>query len=37
VREVAAGAQTTHVTFNNNYQDMGQRNAEEFARIIEGA
>ncbi|MBF6600771.1 MAG: DUF72 domain-containing protein [Dehalococcoidia bacterium] len=34
IRELARDAQTTHVTFNNNYQDMAQRNAEEFQRML---
>lgn len=34
VRELARGAQTTHITLNNNYQDLAQRNAEEFQRML---
>ena len=34
VRTVAQQATTSHVTFNNNYEDMAQRNAEEFAGIL---
>lgn len=35
VQQVAKRAGVTHVTFNNNFEDMAQRNAEEFAQILE--
>ncbi|HEY7801829.1 MAG TPA: DUF72 domain-containing protein [Dehalococcoidia bacterium] len=37
VKQVAAAARETHVTFNNNYQDMAQRNADEFKRVLGAA
>jgi uncharacterized protein YecE (DUF72 family) len=35
VQQIAKRARVTHVTFNNNFEDMAQRNAEEFAQILE--
>jgi uncharacterized protein YecE (DUF72 family) len=35
VRTVAQQATSTHVTFNNNFEDMAQRNAEEFAGMLD--
>jgi uncharacterized protein YecE (DUF72 family) len=35
VREVARQAREVHATFNNNYEDYPQRNAQEFVRALE--
>ena len=35
IRKVAHDAETTHVLFNNNYQDQGQRGAKTMARLLE--
>jgi hypothetical protein len=34
VKNLAAKASTTHVLFNNNYQDQGQRGASALTRIL---
>ena len=34
VKAVAAKAATTHVLFNNNYQDQGQRGAAELTDLL---
>jgi len=34
VRELAPKAKTTHVLFNNNYQDQGQRGAATLAKLL---
>ena len=36
VKNLAAKANTTHVLFNNNYQDQGQRGANTLTRILAG-
>jgi uncharacterized protein YecE (DUF72 family) len=35
IQHFAPKAETTHVLFNNNYQDQGQRNARALSRILE--
>ncbi|MGA2550308.1 MAG: DUF72 domain-containing protein [Burkholderiaceae bacterium] len=35
VRALAAASDQTHVVFNNNYEDQGQRNARSFAEILQ--
>ena len=35
VKELSEQARDVHVTFNNNYQDLAQRNAEAFMRMLE--
>jgi len=35
IRELSARVATTHVIFNNNYEDQGQRNAATLMRILD--
>jgi uncharacterized protein YecE (DUF72 family) len=37
VRKVARNAETTHVLFNNNYQDQGQRGAKSMNDLLRGS
>jgi uncharacterized protein YecE (DUF72 family) len=36
VKQLSKQAREVHVTFNNNYQDLAQRNGEEFAGLLSG-
>jgi len=36
IRDIAARVMSTHVIFNNNFEDQGQRNAWTLARILAG-
>jgi uncharacterized protein YecE (DUF72 family) len=36
LRELARGAETVHVLFNNNYQDVGIRNARQMTMLLDG-
>jgi uncharacterized protein YecE (DUF72 family) len=35
IKQLAPKAATTHVLFNNNYQDQGQRGAQTLTRLLE--